>query len=401
MSKDAVHSFQGERLAQALDARRLSQVQLARMAGVSPATVSKWRAGTHAPSTDALERLARVINVSAEWFTRPLLAPTSAPMFRSNASAHTAARAMLGARVQWAQDLASALAHYVDWPALNLPDYGFTEPEAITAEDVERAAAHCRSLWKLGSAPIADLTLAAEGAGIIVVREVTGAAQIEGLSAWSSALERPIALLSADKENAYRSRFDLAHEIGHIVLHRHIERASERDRYRLLEKQAHYFAGALLLPAEAIAAQTPDFPTLDDLLPLKRRWGTSVAAIIMRLKAIGFLGEDETRALFKRRSARWGAKAEPGDDQRAPECPRLLRRAIESIAGAGIMPTSAMPDYTGMRAGDIESLASLPDGWLLGTIAAPKLVHLKPRTGSAPRNSGGATIMRFSRTKAG
>lgn len=366
MSRGGVQGFQKERLSQVLAARRLTQIQLAAMAGVSPATVSKWRAGSQAPEREALERLATVVNVTPEWFTRPASTSVSLPLFRSNASAHVAARAMLEARLEWTQDVAAALMEFVDYPDVNLPVRHFTNPEEITSEDIERAACECRDLWRLGRSVVQDLALAVEGAGVIVVREETGIAQIEGLSAWSKVLGRPLILLSADKDNGYRSRFDLAHELGHLVLHRHIARPTERDRHNLLEKQAHRFAGAFLLPAESFAAEVRIPPTLDDLLILKRRWGASAAAIIMRLKALNMLSEDGALTLFKRRSARWGAKSEPGDGDRVPEQPRLLRRTIDLLVDENVMPLASIPQHIGLAASDIEALAGLPEGYFEG-----------------------------------
>ena len=76
---------------------------------------------------------------------------------------------------------------------------------------------------------------------------------------------RPLILLSADKDSGYRSRFDLAHEIGHLVLHRHIQRTTDSARHKLMEQQAHHFAGEFLLPAETFASEVLVPPTLDDL----------------------------------------------------------------------------------------------------------------------------------------
>src|SRR5437868_4822023 len=106
MSRGGIQGFESARLSQILAARRLTQVQLASMVGVSPATISKWRSGNQAPERDALERLAAVVNVTPEWFTRAPSSKVSLPLFRSNASAHVAARAMLEARLEWAQDVA-------------------------------------------------------------------------------------------------------------------------------------------------------------------------------------------------------------------------------------------------------------------------------------------------------
>lgn len=377
MSRGGVQGFQKDRLSQILAARRLTQVQLASMVDVSPGTISKWRAGTQTPERDALERLAGVVNVTPEWFTRVPGTKLSLPLFRSNASAHVAARAMLATRLEWGQDVAAALMEYVDYPDVNLPSCNYTDPEEITAEDIERAACECRDLWRLGRSAIQDLALAVEGAGVILVREITGIAQIEGLSAWSEVLGRPVILLSADKDNGYRSRFDLAHEIGHLVLHRHIQRTTDNARHKLLEQQAHRFAGAFLLPAETFATEVRVPPTLDDLLILKRRWGVSAAAIIMRLKALELVDEDGALMLFKRRSARWGVKAEPGDDDRRPEQPRLLRRTIDLLVEEKVMPLDAFPRHIGLAAVDVEALAGLPEGYFQGKNNVVEFVRLK------------------------
>lgn len=381
MSRGGVQGFQKERLRQVLAARRLSQAQLASLVGVSPATISKWRTGSQFPERDALERLAAVVNVTPEWFTRLPSPKVSLPLFRSNASAHVAAREMLEARMEWAQDVAISLTEFVDFPELNLPTRGFIDPEEITQEEIEQAASDCRDLWRIGRSAIQDVALAVEGAGVILVREETGIAQIEGLSAWSEALGRPLILLSADKDNGYRSRFDLAHELGHLILHRHIPRPTERDRHKLLEQQAHRFAGAFLLPAETFASAVRPPVTLDDLLVLKKRWGVSVAAIIMRLRALNIIDEEGAQLLFKRRSARWGAKAEPNDADRSPERPRLLRRTIDLLVEENVMPLEAIPRHIGLAAHDLERLVSLPEGYFQGKGNVVSLARLRPALG--------------------
>ncbi|ANH73982.1 XRE family transcriptional regulator [Stenotrophomonas maltophilia] len=373
MSRGGIQGFESERLSQILAARRLSQAQLASLVGVSPATVSKWRSGNQAPERETLERLAGVVNVTPEWFTRAPSAKVSLPLFRSNASAHVAARAMLEARMEWAQDVALALSEFVDYPALNLPTRQFKEPDEITPDEIELAASECRDLWRIGRTAVPDLALAIEGAGVVLIREETGISQIEGLSAWSDALGRPLVLLSADKDNGYRSRFDLAHELGHLILHRFIPRPTERDRHKQLEQQAHRFAGAFLLPAETFANEVRTPVTLDDLLLLKRRWGVSVAAIVMRLRALKILDEEAAQSLFKRRSARWGAKSEPGDGDRPPERPRLLRRTIDLLVEENVMPIDSIPRHIGLAAHDIEMLAGLSEGYFQGK---PKVVQL-------------------------
>ena len=380
-----ITGFQRVRLSLMLAARKLNQSQLSVLVGVSQATVSKWLSGQQSPEPETLHRLGLVLNVSPEWFTRVPLAQTIQGMFRSNASAHVAARAMLQARADLLQDVAHVFSEFIDYPELRIPIRTFSDPGQITRQDIEDAAGECRELWRLGRAAIPDVVLAVEGAGVLVAREDTGVAQIEGVSSWSEALGRPVIVLSADKDNWYRSRFDLSHELGHLILHRYIERRTDVDRYKLLEKQAHYFAGAFLLPAESFALDVRTPVSLDDLLLLKKRWGVSVGAIIMRLRALEIIDADASQALFKRRSARWGMKSEPGDNDRIPEKPRLLKRTIDLLVEEGILRLNGVSEYIGLSQMDIEMLAALPENYLSGSANVVQLS--RPRLKVAPDDS--------------
>ncbi|WP_240116272.1 hypothetical protein [Erwinia endophytica] len=114
--------------------------------------------------------------------------------------------------------------------------------------------------------------------------------------------------------------------------------------------------------------------TLDSLLLTKQRYGISVAASIMRLHALNIISDEEKQNLYKRRSARWGVKSEPGDDYREPEKPRLLKRTVELLASSGIIAVDGLSNFAGLSAIDVEMLVGLPEGYLTSKKAA--VVHL-------------------------
>jgi Zn-dependent peptidase ImmA (M78 family)/DNA-binding XRE family transcriptional regulator len=390
-----IRDLQPARLEQALAARGLTKGQLASLVGVSASTVTKWCRSGQGPEAETFERVASVLNVQAEWLTRPVLRPITTPLYRKNSSALKAGLAKLGARTEWGQEIAVRLAEQVDYPDLALPERGFTEPEQILSSDIEAVAEECRELWQLGQAPIQDLMLAAEGAGIIVFREETDVAVVEGLSCWSSELEgRPLIHLSADKANGFRGRFDLAHEIGHLILHKHMEqRPEDKERYKLMERQAHQFAGALLLPAETFTSDVRVPINLDNLLILKQRWGASVGAMLMRLHALKLLSDDDKLALFKRRSARWGAKAEPGDDVWAPEKPRLLKRTVELLVREGVLPVDRVTPFLGLSAHDVIQLCGLDPSYFSAPGRVVELATLRSaRATNEPTDERGPAV---------
>lgn len=285
---------------------------------------------------------------------------------------------MLGARMEWLEEVSSQLEEFVDYPAVNLPSYEFKRLSEITDCAIEEAAEACRKLWNLGDAPVGDSLLLLENAGTVVALEETGIAKIEGLSAWSAS-GRPLVLLCADKGNAFRSRFDAAHELGHLVLHRYIEATGDAASHKMMEAQAHRFAGAFLLPARGFVSEVSTPVSLQALVFLKQRWGVSVAAMIMRLKALGVISEDDYLRLIKHRSAKWGNKREPLDDERTPEQPRLLKRTMELLINEGVIRADGLSDMLGISSRDVESMFGLPVGYLSGKQADIVELSIKRR----------------------
>lgn len=400
-----IENFVPERLDQALAARGFSAVELAARVGVTSTTISRWRNRVQLPSGEMLGRLASELRVSPEWLTRPMPAEIAAPYFRGSISQMKADRSLLNARLRWLDEVAQQFEQYVDYPKLDIPFRSYKKLSEITDADIEDAADECRERWGLKHGPIGDVLLLLENAGVIVAREETGTPRIEGLSAWN-ANGRPLVLLCADKDNAYRSRFDAAHELGHLVLHRYIDASLDAASHKRIEQQAHRFAGAFLLPGKGFAAEVTTPVTLQGLLFLKKRWGVSVAAMIMRLVALGIIDESDYLRLIKLRSARWGNKQEPNDDDREPEQPRLLKRTVELLSREGIVTADALPSLLGLSDRDVESLISLPFGSL--NLPKAEVLELKLKsnhqsysTASWPTEGTATNVIELSLASAG
>lgn len=398
----AIGNFVPERLSQALSVRGFSATELAARIGVTNTTVSRWRTGNQIPSASMLEALASELRVAPEWLTRPIRNAISRPNFRGSIAQLKQERSLLGARMAWLEEVSAQLEEFVDYPAVNLPSFELRRLAEITDSVIEDAAEACRRLWNLGEGPVGDTLLLLENAGAIVALEETGVAKIEGLSAWSSS-GRPLVLLCADKGNAFRSRFDAAHELGHLVLHRYTEVSGDAASHKLMEQQAHRFAGAFLLPARGFAAEVSTPVSLQGLVFLKPRWGASVAAMIMRLRALGLVSEDDHLRLIKHRSAKWGNKREPLDEDRTPEQPRLLKRTMALLINEGVVRADGIADMLGISPRDVESMLGLPIGYLSGRTADIVDLPIKRREvvdAAPPTTAGVATnVVSFDRFK--
>lgn len=391
--RTGVTGFQPERLTQARLCNGLTQTALAAKVGRSSGTVSKWEKGDQVPEADALERLAEHLGMPSSWFLAKVPEYGDKVCFyRSTAAVTKEAQTIADIRLKWLNEISLILQEWVDWPVVNVPRLGANDHLKITDADIEQAAAECRRTWNLGLGPISDVVLAMENAGVICVREELGFTRMDGASQWFDTDGRPYVFLAADKANGVRSRFDAAHELGHLVLHRDIDNIEFQTRYPEIERQAHLFAAAFLLPAETFAAELMR-PSLDTFVALKARWKVSIGAMIMRCKQLDIIDEDYAVRLWKNYSARGWRKGEPLDERVGFEQIRLLPRTVNLLLSDGGLTKDGLLDAIGFGATATEPLCSLPAGFFsqqssVSSLEAVRLKREAPAIGQTYSDTG-------------
>ena len=217
---------------------------------------------------------------------------------------------------------------------------------AITPKLIEDAAITLRECWGLSDTPIPNLVRVSEMNGVIIARVPLDVEGMDGMSFWSNVDNRPFILLNSDKSNCVRSRFDLAHELGHMILHRNMKEPATRGTptYKKVEKQAHFFAASLLLPRATWLRDVDEF-TLAVFKFLKPKWKVSISAQIMHAQALGVIDEERKRSLLKQISAKRWRQKEPFDDEWLPEQPNLFKQATELIGETDIGVKSILQKY--------------------------------------------------------
>lgn len=329
--------FVPSRLVQARERAGMPASALARVVRVTRQTIKNYEDGVTAPSAERVQSLASALNEDEAFFYAPPIDvgySHEGVFFRDAARNRVTDQKAAGRELEGIMELAQVVLKYVNIPDAKIPSLDVPEdPREIDSAMIEKAAEQLRSYWNLGFEPVRNLTRVAELNGTLIQSFVLDYEALDALSIWSDVLERPIVLLNSAKRSAVRSRFDLAHELGHMLLHRSVtpELRSEASYHKFLERQAHQFASALLLPAETWREEVGDV-TLKGLLRLKPRWKVSVAAQLIRAKSLGMVTDDRYTALQKQLSARGWRRTEPLDESIEAEQPVLIRKATELVA---------------------------------------------------------------------
>jgi Zn-dependent peptidase ImmA (M78 family)/transcriptional regulator with XRE-family HTH domain len=300
----------------AREARGMTQTELADVAGVQQGTVSKVENGLIELEPERIDALAGALHYPAELLCAPAHAEAVLALFnRKLRTTPTGKVRAAQARVNLARLHLSRLMEGVELEH----DHTFPQLDLDALEgDVEVAAQTVRRAWRLPMGPVKNLTAAVEAAGGIVAGLDFGALQIDAAAQWPRA-DRPYFFVRPELPPD-RYRFNLAHEIGHMVLHD----APDPN----LEDQAHAFAGALLVPADEFRPQIPARLTLAALLELKLYWGVSMAMLVMRGSQIGVISDRQKRSYFQMVNARGIRKVEPGG--LTPERPSVVNKVIST-----------------------------------------------------------------------
>lgn len=382
------NSFSNDRLREAREVRGWTAAQLAEYIGVTASAVSMFEKAKCAPSQETLGRIAEGLRLPARYFFQPAAPAARTPIFfRSQASATKRSRTQAERKMGWVRDIYRFLSKYVDFPVVNLLDIKPpADPQRIAMDMVERAASAVRDHWKIGERIISNMVLLMEEHGVIASRFDQGANKLEAFSTWDEGVTgRPLLILNADKQSAARSRFDAAHELGHLIIHRNVPKPLWQDKptFDLMESQADRFGGAFLMPARSF---THDFslPTLNALKNLKPKWKVSIAAMIKRAEQLELIsGEQATRLWINRSRLKW-TKREPYDDEIEPECPVILARSIRLLVDSNTVGKIGILNGIPLTASDIETLTCLPKGFLspdepVDSHPEPHLLKFHPR----------------------
>jgi len=293
-------TFNPNRLSLARKRNRLTKKSLASLVGLTPDSITRLENGSQSPQDETINKLSNALKYSENFFFKddPDMITADNVNFRSLSTMIARDRDAFLAVGSLSFDI-------IDWvdskfvlPKLNVPDLsvGYTP---------DSAAAVLRDQWGVGQQPISDLIKLIESKGVRVLSLNESIETADAFSLWRNGV--PYIFLNGNK-TAERTRFDISHELGHIVLHRG-GRVKESP-IKIIEKEADTFASCFLMPECDVRSSVNGFITIDRLLKLKQRWKVSLSALNYRIHKLGIITDWQYRTFCIEIRKRYG-KTEP------------------------------------------------------------------------------------------
>ncbi len=331
----------GQRLKLARSAAGLSLRDLEEKIGnrVTAQAIGKYERDESMPSSGVLIALAEALDVSVDYLVGDQEMVLESVEFRKKKITGKREEAQVEAKVLHLLERYLMVEELLDLPSVEW-DKPREAPYPVTqnSSEAELAAQSLRKHWGLGSDPIPNLVELLEERGIkILAVDLTN---IDGLTARVRRSRKgavPVIVVNR-KDWGERQRFTLAHELGHMVM----EVGGKVDE----EKAAHRFAGAFLMPAEALWAEIGRHRTSiggRELFYLKQLFGVSVQAITYRCKDLGIFSEPMFRRLFNE-FGRLGWRSPPYQEPfaRKGEKPtRFKRLTLRALAEGAVSEAKA------------------------------------------------------------
>ena len=314
----------GAKIKQARKLRGLSQRDLAERLSVTNQSISKYEREEALPDSARLMEIADALDIDLSYFLRAPRVGTIEPAYRTERSSSMKVKEK-DALIERIRDW---LERYLEVESiLNVDDLSFAWPKGVPYEvasmnDIEEAALALRDAWNIGRDPIEHLTERLEDKALRV-------GCLEAPDAFDAcAFEAevnggiPVIVFNRDRPGD-RQRFNIAHELGHLVLRVH-DTLNE-------EKACHRFAGAFLVPRGIFIQDVGEHRkrvSPRELELLKQKYGVSMQALVYRMKDLDIVSEYRAGTLFDWFEAPGHKKEEPGEPV-PREHPQRFERMVE------------------------------------------------------------------------
>lgn len=370
--------FNGDRLKSARIYRGLTVAELAEKLDLQRQTVSMYENDKlKNPEYSTIKRMSDTLGFPPDFFLErnSLGLKIGSTYFRALLTTNKKYRNQQIEKMNFMAIIYYFLSEYIEFPRLNLPEINGDMNE-------ESAALALRKCWNLGDKPIDNIIYLVEQNGILVTRFDTTTDDIDAFSQMVDINGNSVFMVgySRNKGTAARIHFDVAHELGHMLLHEWSEdiETLSKEEFKERENQAHAFSSAFLLPREAFIADVGKYGNnLSYYIELKKKWKVSISAMIRRSYNLNLIDYATYQQLMRTMQKRGIKKEEPLDDILQTSTPSLLKTAVQMLIDGGVLTPQeflyelARDFNLSITPGEVEALLDLPIDTLKVTNVIP------------------------------
>lgn len=342
----------------------LSQEELGNAIGVTRQTVAAWENDpTRQPSIAQLNLAAKALGLPLTLLLSADDEPENHLLFRADdpACLTPALRAILAKK---ASDYAAIekLARERGVVPESRPMDG-----AEDNEFVEQTASQIRGWLGMGeSNPLGDVLALLEARGLKVIRHPL-AAKLAGFSAYTENWGAIIVI--NEEEPTERQYFTALHELGHLIFHRLEYKQPQAIKGKIdpREKAANLFAGAVLLPSDAIRQELQAYrnrpwipePLLQDI---KQRYWVSMRTVLMRAHQVGCISKEQAGRQIGSLNSKYGRDSE-GAPLALPKHLSRLQRLVYRCLLSDEITTARAAEVLNLSIGEVRDQL---EGWAEG-----------------------------------
>ncbi len=271
--------------------RGYTQGEVAELSGISQSKYSKIEKGIIEVNEETLIKLAATLKFPPRFFYQNAdIAPALTPLVPFRKRANLNLRAIEAAEAE-GNLYRLFLNKLLDNDQLL---YQQTSYQQEVDDDYSPAdiAKECRRILGIAKGPIYNLTEVLEDNGFFIIdRELPK--KIDGFTLLPTRNVKASHIIFLNKDcPGDRMRFSLAHELGHIVMHRNIEGN--------IEEEANQFASELLMPEDEIIPYLREIKSLYDFIPIKKIWRVSIQALLNRAKDLKIISTTQHKSFYAR-----------------------------------------------------------------------------------------------------
>ncbi|MBO0588893.1 XRE family transcriptional regulator [Sporosarcina sp. E16_8] len=369
--------FVGEKLTDIRLLHGYSRNELAKLVDVSEQSIWQYENNYNGPGLEVVNKFKDLFNVKTKYFYNEEVFKThfdpSLLAYRSKEMTSIIKTRYEATHLEFIEGILNVLEGYIVYPENRLVTIRtycikYIGENAVAnerAEIIRHLAEYAREKLQL-KYDNQKLMFSLEKNGVFIFEKHLGT-DIDAYSTWSE-LDKPIIILGNTKKSAVRRNLDLAHELGHLLLHYKMDLSElSKKEYKEIEKEAYDFATYFLMPEKDFIDDIKQIGRLskpDAYIDLKEKWSVSLAAMANYTRKLGYMTYEQHRYFYATLNRQKYTQFEPLDDKIKIIRPGKVKSSLQFLFDKKIISLESLMDNTHYNEKLIAKILGLDESFL-------------------------------------